>query len=76
LSCFRYIHLRYNQAAAHIDIKYNGTKVIDNLWHRVRASRNNQKGSLRVDGGKAIMYRMRAKRKLFDASPGLYLGKL
>lgn len=36
--------------------------------------RKNQKGSLRIDGGRPVSIRRRAKQKFFNATPGLYLG--
>lgn len=34
-----YLHLRYNLGSGEVNIKYNGTRVSDGLWHRIRANR-------------------------------------
>lgn len=36
---YRYLHFRYDLGAGEVDIRFNGTKVSDGLWHRVRAIR-------------------------------------
>uniref|UniRef100_A0A182MBU0 Laminin G domain-containing protein n=1 Tax=Anopheles culicifacies TaxID=139723 RepID=A0A182MBU0_9DIPT len=70
-----YLHLRYNLGSGEINIKYNATKVSDGLWHRVRALRNSQDGTLKVDGGKPITRRSPGKLRQLNTDTGLYVGK-
>uniref|UniRef100_A0A1Y9H1Y6 Pikachurin n=1 Tax=Anopheles dirus TaxID=7168 RepID=A0A1Y9H1Y6_9DIPT len=70
-----YLHLRYNLGSGEINIKYNSTKVSDGLWHRVRALRNSQDGTLKVDGGKPITRRSPGKLRQLNTDTGLYVGK-
>uniref|UniRef100_A0A182WAF2 Laminin G domain-containing protein n=1 Tax=Anopheles minimus TaxID=112268 RepID=A0A182WAF2_9DIPT len=67
-----YLHLRYNLGSGEINIKYNATKVSDGLWHRVRALRNSQDGTLKVDGGKPITRRSPGKLRQLNTDTGLY----
>ncbi|XP_055610114.1 pikachurin isoform X2 [Uranotaenia lowii] len=71
-----YLHLRYNLGSGEINIKYNATKVSDGLWHRVRALRNSQDGTLKVDGGKSITRRSPGKLRQLNTDTGLYVGGL
>ncbi|XP_053674152.1 pikachurin [Anopheles nili] len=71
-----YLHLRYNLGSGEINIKYNATKVSDGLWHRVRALRNSQDGTLKVDGGKPITRRSPGKLRQLNTDTGLYVGGL
>ncbi|XP_061498285.1 uncharacterized protein LOC1274724 isoform X2 [Anopheles gambiae] len=71
-----YLHLRYNLGSGEINIKYNSTKVSDGLWHRVRALRNSQDGTLKVDGGKPITRRSPGKLRQLNTDTGLYVGGL
>ncbi|KAL1398383.1 hypothetical protein pipiens_000214 [Culex pipiens pipiens] len=71
-----YLHLRYNLGSGEINIKYNSTKVSDGLWHRVRALRNSQEGTLKVDGGKPITRRSPGKLRQLNTDTGLYVGGL
>uniref|UniRef100_A0A182UFF4 Laminin G domain-containing protein n=1 Tax=Anopheles melas TaxID=34690 RepID=A0A182UFF4_9DIPT len=68
-----YLHLRYNLGSGEINIKYNSTKVSDGLWHRVRALRNSQDGTLKVDGGKPITRRSPGKLRQLNTDTGLYV---
>uniref|UniRef100_A0A8W7PQ16 Pikachurin n=1 Tax=Anopheles coluzzii TaxID=1518534 RepID=A0A8W7PQ16_ANOCL len=70
-----YLHLRYNLGSGEINIKYNSTKVSDGLWHRVRALRNSQDGTLKVDGGKPITRRSPGKLRQLNTDTGLYVAK-
>ncbi|XP_052873580.1 uncharacterized protein LOC128278894 [Anopheles cruzii] len=71
-----FLHLRYNLGSGEINIKYNATKVSDGLWHRVRALRNSQDGTLKVDGGKPITRRSPGKLRQLNTDTGLYVGGL
>ncbi|XP_050076102.1 uncharacterized protein LOC126563500 [Anopheles maculipalpis] len=71
-----YLHLRYNLGSGEINIKYNATKVSDGLWHRVRALRSSQDGTLKVDGGKPITRRSPGKLRQLNTDTGLYVGGL
>ncbi|XP_062543336.1 basement membrane proteoglycan [Armigeres subalbatus] len=71
-----FLHLRYNLGSGEVNIKYNSTKVSDGLWHRVRALRNSQEGTLKVDGGKPITRRSPGKLRQLNTDTGLYVGGL
>lgn len=71
-----FLHLRYNLGSGEVNIKYNSTKVSDGLWHRVRALRNSQDGTLKVDGGKSITRRSPGKLRQLNTDTGLYVGGL
>lgn len=71
-----YLHLRYNLGSGEVNIKYNSTKISDGLWHRVRALRNSQDGTLKVDGGKPISRRSPGKLRQLNTDTGLYVGGL
>ncbi|XP_062708922.1 uncharacterized protein LOC109430547 [Aedes albopictus] len=71
-----FLHLRYNLGSGEVNIKYNSTKVSDGLWHRVRALRNSQDGTLKVDGGKPITRRSPGKLRQLNTDTGLYVGGL
>ncbi|KXJ81537.1 hypothetical protein RP20_CCG019018 [Aedes albopictus] len=70
-----FLHLRYNLGSGEVNIKYNSTKVSDGLWHRVRALRNSQDGTLKVDGGKPITRRSPGKLRQLNTDTGLYVGE-
>ncbi|XP_050098392.1 uncharacterized protein LOC126579122 isoform X2 [Anopheles aquasalis] len=71
-----FLHLRYNLGSGEVNIKYNATRVSDGLWHRVRALRNSQDGTLKVDGGKPITRRSPGKLRQLNTDTGLYVGGL
>ncbi|ALC41301.1 SP2353 [Drosophila busckii] len=69
-----YLHFRYDLGAGELDIRFNGTKVSDGLWHRVRAIRNSQEGYLEVDGRKTLTLRAPGKLRQLNTDTGLYVG--
>ncbi|XP_023162915.2 uncharacterized protein LOC111594034 [Drosophila hydei] len=69
-----YLHFRYDLGAGELDIRFNGTKVSDGLWHRVRAIRNSQEGYLEVDGRKTQTLRTPGKLRQLNTDTGLYVG--
>ncbi|BFG05280.1 pikachurin [Drosophila madeirensis] len=69
-----YLHFRYDLGSGEVDIRFNGTKVSDGLWHRVRAIRNSQEGYLEVDGRKTSTQRAPGKLRQLNTDTGLYVG--
>ncbi|XP_017120395.1 pikachurin [Drosophila elegans] len=69
-----YLHFRYDLGSGEVDIRFNGTKVSDGLWHRVRAIRNSQEGYLEVDGRKTATLRAPGKLRQLNTDTGLYVG--
>ncbi|XP_016985384.1 pikachurin [Drosophila rhopaloa] len=69
-----YLHFRYDLGSGEVDIRFNGTKVSDGLWHRVRAIRNSQEGYLEVDGRKTASLRAPGKLRQLNTDTGLYVG--
>ncbi|XP_039482382.1 pikachurin [Drosophila santomea] len=69
-----YLHFRYDLGSGEVDIRFNGTKVSDGLWHRVRAIRNSQEGYLEVDGRKTVTLRAPGKLRQLNTDTGLYVG--
>ncbi|XP_026842464.1 pikachurin [Drosophila persimilis] len=69
-----YLHFRYDLGSGEVDILFNGTKVSDGLWHRVRAIRNSQEGYLEVDGRKTSTQRAPGKLRQLNTDTGLYVG--
>ncbi|KAH8410993.1 hypothetical protein KR222_005642, partial [Zaprionus bogoriensis] len=69
-----YLHFRYDLGAGEVDIRFNGTKVSDGLWHRVRAIRNSQEGYLEVDGRKTQTLHAPGKLRQLNTDTGLYVG--
>ncbi|CAD7077010.1 unnamed protein product [Hermetia illucens] len=69
-----YLHLRYNLGSGEADVQFNATKVSDGLWHRVRATRKLQEGSLEVDGRKSVVERSPGKLAQLNTDTGLYVG--
>uniref|UniRef100_A0A336M7N9 CSON011653 protein n=1 Tax=Culicoides sonorensis TaxID=179676 RepID=A0A336M7N9_CULSO len=69
-----FLHLRYNLGSGEVNIEYNTTVVSDGLWHRIRAVRNLQEGTLKVDGGKPIVQRSPGKLRQLNTDAGLYVG--
>lgn len=69
-----YLHFRYDLGAGELDIRFNGTKISDGLWHRVRAIRNSQEGYLEVDGRKTLTIRAPGKLRQLNTDTGLYVG--
>ncbi|EDV37684.1 uncharacterized protein Dana_GF11287 [Drosophila ananassae] len=69
-----YLHFRYDLGSGEVDIRFNGTKVSDGLWHRVRAIRNSQEGYLEVDGRKTTVLQAPGKLRQLNTDTGLYVG--
>ncbi|XP_049831472.1 pikachurin-like [Schistocerca gregaria] len=69
-----FLHLRFNLGSGEVDIVYNATRVDDNLWHRVKAIRNEQEGSITVDNGPTIIKRSPGKLRQLNTNTGLYIG--
>ncbi|KAL1114772.1 hypothetical protein AAG570_007596, partial [Ranatra chinensis] len=69
-----YLHLRYNLGSGEGLIVYNATRVDDGNWHRMKATRNEQEGSLTVDSGDTISSRSPGKLKQLNTNTGLYIG--
>ncbi|XP_073999435.1 EGF like, fibronectin type III and laminin G domains protein pikachurin isoform X2 [Rhodnius prolixus] len=69
-----YLHLRYNLGSGESLIIFNETRVDDNNWHQIKATRNEQEGSITVDQGKTVSNRSPGKLKQLNTDTGLYIG--
>ncbi|KAG4076471.1 hypothetical protein HA402_005914 [Bradysia odoriphaga] len=69
-----YLHMRYNLGSGEVNIMYNTTRVSDGLWHRIRALRSLQEGTLEVDGGRTVVKRSPGKLRQLNTDTGLYVG--
>ncbi|KAJ6636410.1 Pikachurin [Pseudolycoriella hygida] len=69
-----YLHMRYNLGSGEVNIVYNSTRVSDGLWHRIRALRSLQEGTLEVDGGRTVVKRSPGKLRQLNTDTGLYVG--
>nr|CAD7264494.1 unnamed protein product [Timema shepardi] len=68
------LHFRFNLGSGEVDIPYNCTGVSDGLWHRVKAVRNEQEGSLVVDNGPVVTKRAPGHLRQLNTNTGLYIG--
>ncbi|CAH1394296.1 unnamed protein product [Nezara viridula] len=69
-----YLHMRYNLGSGETFIVFNDTKIDDGMWHRVRATRNEQEGSLTIDHGETVTSKSPGKLKQLNTNTGLYIG--
>ncbi|XP_024082468.1 pikachurin isoform X2 [Cimex lectularius] len=69
-----YLHLRYNLGSGETLLIFNDTRIDDGNWHRVKATRSEQEGTLAVDHGKTITSRSPGKLKQLNTNTGLYIG--
>ncbi|KAJ9575876.1 hypothetical protein L9F63_007255, partial [Diploptera punctata] len=68
-----FLHFRFNLGSGEVSISYNFTKVDDGLWHRVKAIRNEQEGSVAVDNGPVMSMRSPGKLRQLNTNTGLYI---
>ncbi|XP_039277486.1 pikachurin-like [Nilaparvata lugens] len=68
------LHLRFNLGSGEAVVVCNSTRVSDGHWHRLKAVRNGQEGSLTVDNGKTFLNRSPGKLKQLNTNTGLYIG--
>nr|XP_024216037.1 pikachurin-like [Halyomorpha halys] len=69
-----YLHMRYNLGSGETFIVFNDTKIDDGMWHRVKATRNEQEGSLTIDHGETVTSKSPGKLKQLNTNTGLYVG--
>ncbi|KAG8222060.1 hypothetical protein J437_LFUL000504 [Ladona fulva] len=69
-----YLHLRFNLGSGEVELEYNSTRVNDGLWHRVRATRNEQEGTIAVDSGQVVSKRAPGRLRQLNTNTGLYVG--
>ncbi|KAI4479291.1 hypothetical protein M0804_011076 [Polistes exclamans] len=70
-----YLTLAYNLGSGEAILKYNLTRLDDDLWHRVRAVRNEQWASLVVDSGTGVSASSPGQLRQLNTDTGLYVGK-
>ncbi|KAF7993809.1 hypothetical protein HCN44_011078 [Aphidius gifuensis] len=69
-----YLTLAYNLGSGEAILEYNFTKLNDDLWHRVRAVRNEQWASLVVDSGTGVSASSPGQLRELNTDTGLYIG--
>ncbi|XP_066599302.1 pikachurin isoform X2 [Prorops nasuta] len=69
-----YLTLAYNLGSGEAVLRYNLTRLDDDLWHRVRAVRNEQWASLVVDSGTGVSASSPGQLRQLNTDTGLYIG--
>ncbi|XP_026667103.1 pikachurin isoform X2 [Ceratina calcarata] len=69
-----YLTLAYNLGSGEAVLRYNLTRLDDDLWHRVRAVRNEQWASLVVDNGTGVSASSPGQLRQLNTDTGLYVG--
>ncbi|XP_011498922.1 PREDICTED: pikachurin [Ceratosolen solmsi marchali] len=69
-----YLILAYNLGSGEATLRYNLTRLDDDLWHRVRAERNEQRASLVVDNGNGVFAESPGQLRQLNTDTGLYIG--
>ncbi|XP_029046071.2 pikachurin-like isoform X2 [Osmia bicornis bicornis] len=69
-----YLTLAYNLGSGQAVLRYNLTRLDDDLWHRVRAVRNEQWASLVVDSGTGVSASSPGQLRQLNTDTGLYVG--
>ncbi|XP_043254794.1 pikachurin [Colletes gigas] len=69
-----YLTLAYNLGSGEAVLRYNLTRLDDDLWHRVRAVRNEQWASLVVDSGTGVSASSPGQLRQLNTDTGLYVG--
>ncbi|XP_076379382.1 pikachurin isoform X2 [Megalopta genalis] len=68
-----YLTLAYNLGSGEAVLRYNLTRLDDDLWHRVRAVRNEQWASLVVDSGTGVSASSPGQLRQLNTDTGLYV---
>ncbi|XP_012530210.1 pikachurin [Monomorium pharaonis] len=69
-----YLTLAYNLGSGEAVLRYNLTRLDDDLWHRIRAVRNEQWASLVVDSGTGVSASSPGQLRQLNTDTGLYIG--
>ncbi|EZA60909.1 Pikachurin, partial [Ooceraea biroi] len=69
-----YLTLAYNLGSGEAMLRYNLTRLDDDLWHRIRAVRNEQWASLVVDSGTGVSASSPGQLRQLNTDTGLYVG--
>ncbi|XP_034937288.1 pikachurin [Chelonus insularis] len=69
-----YLVLSYNLGSGEAVLRYNLTQVNDDLWHRIKAVRNEQWSSLIVDNGLGVSVSSPGQLRELNTDTGLYIG--
>ncbi|XP_011142397.1 pikachurin [Harpegnathos saltator] len=69
-----YLTLAYNLGSGEAVLRYNITRLDDDLWHRIRAVRNEQWASLVVDSGTGVSASSPGQLRQLNTDTGLYVG--
>ncbi|XP_044575810.1 pikachurin-like [Cotesia glomerata] len=69
-----YLTLAYNLGSGEAVLRYNLTRLDDDLWHRIRAVRNEQWASLVVDSGTGVSASSPGQLRELNTDTGLYIG--
>ncbi|KAJ8673437.1 hypothetical protein QAD02_004699 [Eretmocerus hayati] len=69
-----YLTFAYNIGSSKATIRYNITRLDDDLWHRIRAVRDEGQTSLIVDNGNAVSVESLGQSQQLNTDSGLYVG--
>uniref|UniRef100_A0ABD2X622 Pikachurin n=1 Tax=Trichogramma kaykai TaxID=54128 RepID=A0ABD2X622_9HYME len=69
-----YLAFTHNLGSRKSVLRYNLTRLDDDLWHRVRATRNEQRASLVVDNGSSVWIESQDEQRQPNTELGLYVG--
>ncbi|XP_020280960.1 pikachurin-like isoform X2 [Pseudomyrmex gracilis] len=69
-----YLTLAYNLGSGEAVLRYNLTRLDDDLWHRIRAVRNEQWASLVIDSGTGVSASSPGQLRQLNTDTGLYVG--
>ncbi|XP_015126557.1 pikachurin [Diachasma alloeum] len=69
-----YLTLAYNLGSGEAILRYNLTRLDDDLWHRIRVVRNEQWASLVVDSGISVSASSPGQLRELNTDTGLFIG--
>ncbi|XP_043475420.1 pikachurin isoform X1 [Leptopilina heterotoma] len=69
-----FLTLSYNLGSGEAEVRYNLTRLDDDLWHRIRAVRNEQWSSLIVDSGPGVSVSSPGQLRQLNTDTGLFIG--
>ncbi|XP_011315506.1 pikachurin [Fopius arisanus] len=69
-----YLTLAYNLGSGEAILRYNLTRLDDDLWHRIRVVRNEQWSSLVVDSGVSVSASSPGQLRELNTDTGLFIG--
>jgi len=71
-----FVQFSYNLGSGAAELRWDRARVDDGRWHRIRATRLDQAGSLQVDSGDPVTAHSPGHLTQLNTQPALYLGGL